>query len=159
MGDQFCDICGRPQVSAQVLIEGAKLLVCVSCRRGGKVLQEFSDGQSPSAPMTISAPASLDSGEEIVDNAGKLIKQASDRLRLPLPVLAERMREKESYLHGIESGHLSPSLDVARKLEKELSIRLIEKVQSSISPSPAASAKFSEPTLGDILTFEKNKKG
>ncbi|MBI5227123.1 TIGR00270 family protein [Candidatus Micrarchaeota archaeon] len=158
MSDQFCDICGRPQVSAQVLIEGAKLLACASCRRGGKTLHEFSGGHSSAPVLPFSAPSSLDSGEEIIENPGKLIKQASDRLRLPLPVIAERLREKESYLHGIENGHLMPSLEIARKLEKELSIKLIDKVQLSVAPSPAAAAKFSPPTLGDMLTFDRKKK-
>ncbi len=157
MSDQFCDICGKPQVSAQVLIEGAKLLACNSCKRGGKVLREFSDGV-PAAPVVYSAPASLDSGEEIVDNAGKIIKQASDRLKIPLPVIAERLQEKESYLHSIENGHLVPSIEIARKLEKELSIKLIETVKASIAPTASPTSKFSEPTLGDLLAFEKSKK-
>lgn len=151
MTELSCDICGNTPVRAQILLEGAKLLACGRCMRTGKILHRFHDDEEPSeAPVSRPAgPAS----EEVVENYAKVIKDARQRLKLPISVVAERISEKESYLQAIEGGRLTPTMDVARKLEKELGIKLVEKVEASVGPSAAASTKrFSAPTLGDMLT-------
>lgn len=160
MGDLSCDICGRSPVRAQILVEGAKLLACGACMGSGKVLHRFHDEESGPA-IDAPKPAPELGGEDIVDDWATVIRQARDRVKLPLAVVAERISEKESYLDAIENGRLMPSLVVARKLEKELGIRLIEKSTASVAPSPAAapSGKFSTPTLADMLSPEKKKKG
>ena len=160
MADLFCDICGRTPVRAQILLEGAKLLACGSCARSGKIIQRIDEEDG--APLVMgqsgSSTPGFDSGEDIVDGWGRIIREGRDRIHLPLSVVAERINEKESYLAHIESGQVSPSLEMARKLEKELKIRLIEKSLSSVSPSVASGGKYSPPTLADLLTSEKKKK-
>lgn len=157
MAELFCDICGRGPVRAQIQIEGAKLLACGACMRGGKILHRFHEDEEGSV-VEEQRPAPELGGEEIVEEWGKVIRAARDRTHLPLAVVAERINEKESYLDAIENGRLMPSVPVARKLEKELGIKLIEKSAPSIAPSPAAATgKFSAPTLGDMLSREKKK--
>jgi putative transcription factor len=161
MGDLSCDICGRSPVRAQIMVEGAKLLACGACMGSGKVLHRFHDDEEAGGPVVDAPrPAPELGGEDIVDDWGAVIRQARDRTRLPLAVVAERISEKESYLDAIENGRLMPSLVVARKLEKELGIKLIEKTTASIAPSPAAASRsLSAPTLADMLSPEKKKKG
>ncbi|MBI5046313.1 TIGR00270 family protein [Candidatus Micrarchaeota archaeon] len=158
MSNLSCDICGKTPVRAQILVEGAKMLACGMCMRSGKMLYKFEEDAPITTAPAMTAPASLDSGEEIVDDWAKILRTARERMTLPLEVIAERIKEKESYLHAIESGRLLPSLEVARKLEKELKVKLIEKVLPSITASTAPSGKFSEPTRGDILISDKMKK-
>ena len=161
MGDLSCDICGRSPVRAQILVEGAKLLACGACMGSGKVLQRFHEEPQGGGPvMDAPRPAPELGGEDIVDDWAIVIRHARDGVKLPLAVVAERISEKESYLDAIESGRLMPSLVVARKLEKELGIKLIEKTAASIAPSPAAQSRnLSVPTLADMLSPEKKKKG
>lgn len=158
MADLYCDICGKAPVRAQILLEGAKLLACGSCMRSGKILHRFYDEEEAPSPAAA-AYAKSQATEEIVDDSGKIIKAARERMGLPLSVIAERTKEKESYLHAIEGGRLSPTLETAKKLEKELGVRLIEKTSASIAPSDAASPKrFTPPTLGDMVE-QKKKRG
>lgn len=160
MAELFCDICGRGPVRAQIQIEGAKLLACGACMRGGKILHRFHEDEEGGVVEEQRPAPELGGGEEVVEDWGKLIRAARDRTHLPLAVVAERINEKESYIDAIENGRLMPSLAVARKLERELGIKLIEKAAPSVAPSPAAAAgKFSPPTLGDMLSGEKKKKG
>jgi ribosome-binding protein aMBF1 (putative translation factor) len=50
-------------------------------------------------------------------------------------------------------------MEVARKLEKELGIKLIEKVSSAMAPSTSASSsKFQPITLADMVETKKKKK-
>ena len=156
MTELYCDICGRGPVRAQILVEGAKLLACGGCMKSGKLLHKFHEDEVEPT-LELSRPSSFEGNEEIVEDCGKIIKTARDRTKLPLAVIAERIRERESYLDAIENGRLMPSIEVAKKLEKELGIKLIEKVQLSISPTPPSSAKFSAPTLADMLSTKRKR--
>jgi putative transcription factor len=160
--DLYCDICGRQPVRGQILLEGAKLLVCGSCMRSGKILHRFEDdeiGSEPSEPIQVRNTPSFDRGEEIIEDAAKLIRSTREKMKLPLQVMAERLNEKESYLQGVEGGRVQPSLELARKLEKELNIKLIEKTREEVTTSVSVK-KFTPPTLGDMIeiTPEKKKK-
>jgi uncharacterized protein (TIGR00270 family) len=143
-------------------VEGAKLLACGACMGSGKILQRFHEEPDATGPVMDAPrpPPELGGGEEVVDDWAAVIRHGRDRIKLPLAVVAERISEKESYLDAIENGRLMPSLVVARKLEKELGIKLIEKNVASIAPSPAAQSRsLSAPTLADMLAPEKKKKG
>ena len=158
MAELYCDICGRGPVRAQILVEGAKLLACGSCMRSGKVLHRFEEDDT--GPLEFSRPSSTKAEEELIEGCGRIIKAARDKAKLPLAVIAERVNERESYIDAIETGRLMPSIAVARKLERELGVKLVEKVVPSVGPStPASSGKFSSLTLGDMVTSEKKKKG
>ena len=153
MADLYCDICGKSPVRAQILIEGAKLLACGACMRSGKILIRF-DEEPKVAPVEKSP---MESSEEIVEGYGRSIKNAREKLQLPLSVVAERINEKESFLHAIEGERLPPTIEVARKLEKELGIKLVEKVAASVSGTASPSKGFSAPTLGDMVESKKKK--
>jgi len=154
MAELYCDICGNGPVKAQILLEGAKLLACARCMRSGKIIHRFHEDQPKEIPQKRSSVAP---SEEIIVGYGKIIRSAREKAKLPISVVAERIREKESYLHAIENERLKPTLSVAKKLEKELNIKLIEKVEDSTAPSVPLSGKFSEPTLGDMITSKKEK--
>jgi putative transcription factor len=162
MADLYCDICGKAPVRAQILLEGAKLLACGSCMRGGKILHRFIDdetgaggpGTAAGGPYTV-----VEATEEIIEEFGKILRSARERIGLPLSVVAERIREKESYLHAIEGGRLVPTLEVARKLEKELGVKLIERTSATVAPTgPGASKAYTPPTLADMVDVKKKKK-
>lgn len=156
MSDLYCDVCGKNQVRAQILLEGAKLLACGACMKSGKVLHRFDDDEAV-APSVPSAPVTLESGEEVVEGYGRIVRNARERMGLPIAVVAERINESEAYLHGIEAGRLMPTLEVARKLEKELAIKLVEKVQASVGATSSGPRTFTPPTLADMLDTKKKK--
>ena len=155
MQELYCDICGKSSVRAQIMVEGAKLLACAACMKSGKILHRFNGGEAPQTSWQ--PPSAVESSEEIIEGFGKTIRDARERIRLPLAVIAERIKEKESYLNAIEHERLMPTIEVARKLEKELGIKLVEKVQS-VSTSSRPIKGFSEPTLADMLGAKKKGK-
>jgi putative transcription factor len=155
MSELYCDICGKSPVRAQILVEGAKLLACASCMRSGKILHRFTEEEPAQAAPPVQGP--MESSEEIAEGYGRMIINARERLRLPISVVAERIKEKESYLHAIEHERLMPTLEVARKLEKELGIKLVEKVSATVTSSGGGQKRFSEPTLADMLETKKRK--
>jgi putative transcription factor len=157
-----CDICGRPDARAVILIEGAKMVACGGCMRNGKVLYRLDDDAEEavdprSLPIKKSA---MEENEELVDGCGTIVKRARERIGVQLAVIAEKISERESYLDAIENGRMKPTLQVAKKLERELGVKLIEKASDeTLSSSDRPSGKFSEPTLGDVIVQAKKKKG
>ena len=59
-------------------------------------------------------------------------------------------------LHKIETSSFEPPLDLARKLEKLLNIKLVEEV----SDEPLSNVKTTKKTLtlGDLIKIRKRKK-
>jgi putative transcription factor len=157
----YCEICGKASVKALVQIEGAKMMTCGNCGRGGKVIQIFENEERAKEAVNDSTvrenkPA-FDSGEEVVENFASIIKNARERMSIPTATLAERIKETESYLHAMENGRVNPSIGVAKKLEKELNVKLVEKITKEVNPTIVTTKKFSEPTLADLLEAQMKK--
>jgi len=147
---ESCDVCGRPEVFAIVEIERAKMMVCRSCAYGKKILYYLNEEEEGERGEIRAPVKKSEETEEIVDDYAKIIKKARESLGLPLPVLAEKIKESRGYMEKIERGELKPTLATARKLENELGIKLIEKT-AEVAPSISHKKQSSEPTLGDLL--------
>jgi len=136
------------------------MLACGRCMKSGKIIHRFYDDDIVGDPVVSHnrPPVTVSSGQDIVEGYGQIIKSAREKSKLPLSVVAERVSEKESYLHALENERLRPTIEVAKKLEKELNVKLIEEISEAQQISPAGSSKsFSEPTLADMLIRKKEK--
>ena len=150
-----CEVCGRKSDQLfQVSIEGAEMIVCASCGRGKKVTAEFSNREEQK-PKIISKKQKEEL--QIVDNFGSLIKHSRESLGLSHKVLAERINERESTIIRVEKGEHLPDDRLARKLEKELGIRLL--VQEAPEGKRFSSSKPDSVTFGDSVVIKgKGKK-
>lgn len=151
-----CEVCGRKSDQLfQVNIEGAEMIVCVSCGRGKKVIQEFSNREEQK-PRFVSKKQKEEL--QIVDNFGNIIKHAREAMGLPHKVLAERINERESTIIRVEKGEHLPDDRLARKLEKELGIKLL--VQEASGGKQFSSSKLDRVTFGDsVVIKDKRDKG
>jgi putative transcription factor len=92
---------------------------------------------------------------EIVDDYSERIRHAREAMGLSQKDLALQMKERELLIKKIEKGELIPEDAVRKKLEKALSIRLLE----SVAPDSEKKAKdLLAPTLGDVTVIKKVKK-
>lgn len=153
MEELSCDICGRTPIRAQILIEGAKLLACASCMKSGKILHMFRDVEpgAPLRPAPRKLPENAATEEEIVENWGEIIRKARQKRSITIEELASRISERVNYMHAIESGRIMPTLETAKKIEKELKITLVEKPEVGGSSDMSKKGSFKEPTLEDML--------
>ncbi len=135
------------------------MVVCGMCARSGKVLYWLDDEsvQEPSYAAPKYVPPEFRETEEVVENYALRIRNAMNRLAVKREVVAERINEKLSLLEKFESGNLTPDIKTAKKLEKELGIKLIEKVQEEVTTSIKQSSQFKELTLADMLVEKKKK--
>ncbi|HLD59979.1 MAG TPA: multiprotein-bridging factor 1 family protein [Candidatus Bilamarchaeaceae archaeon] len=147
-----CEICGRREGDYFVLIEGAKLVACRSCSHGTKILQRLREDESD---IEIKQTSHAIESEELVEDYTKIIRKAREQKNISLRDLARKLNEAESFLDHIEKGKLRPTIKVAKKLEKELGIKLIETKKEASGSVTMKKQEFKEPTLADLLEEQK----
>lgn len=155
-----CEMCGstkEPQVSA--VIEGTQLTVCEACGRFGKVLRQITQPQIQGANARTERIAKNTTSfvpekhEVIVPAYSQILRQARDKLGMTQKEFAQKICEKESVLQHYETGKLEPSLEQAKRLEKILNIKLIER-HSSENMNVVENLKSKKTgglTIGDML--------
>lgn len=137
-------MCGKETELVTALIESAELKVCINCARFGNVLKK------PVIKEKIkSAKPEKEIIESIIPDYNKVIKSARERLGLTQEDFAKKVNERESVIAQFESGHLKPTIIIARKLEKLLNINLVEELE--ITHNKTAGIKSEGLTLGDII--------
>jgi len=134
-----CEVCGKEVdeiITAK--IESSLMKVCRKCARLGKVVeQRVALGVSSGRGLMIGRSAyakklPYERHEEkedvliLVDNYGRIIQKAREKLSLTQEKLAAMLNEKASVISRVESGHMRPSEKLARKLERMLKIKIVE---------------------------------
>jgi putative transcription factor len=164
-----CEVCGRGIRGKpfNVMIEGARLMVCSECSKLGKACRE-EPGQKPAnlgarltpKPVAVltrkpQAPK-IDTTLELVENFDLKIRQARERLGLSHEDLGKRINEKVSLLRKIETGKMTPDNRLATILEHALKIKLIDVAKEEKVPQ-AGLAKSSgrDVTLGDLVQLDR----
>lgn len=149
-----CDICGKNNALNLAIIEGAKVSACGNCSRFGNVLGKL--GNEEGDLIQVPAYVSQEIIEEIIEDAPKMIRDARTRAQMSVLDLANKLKEQAHYLEKIEKGQLTPSLSIARKLEKVLHITLVER--SRYEQQGSLKKDFILPTLEDLIKSDKKKK-
>ncbi len=148
-----CELCGKEGILYKALIEGTELVVCEKCGRFGKILKKFEPQVKKEGILTVGVrkePIPEETGEVIVEEYGRKIKEKRESLGLMQKELALKIAEKDSLVHKIESEKVEPSIPVARKLERFLKIKLIETADGKeLEKAPAV--KKEQFTIGDFI--------
>ena len=168
----YCEMCGRPVHRREayiVYLEGTRLMVCPSCysriaRRASKALpyteamRRPRQGTRRPAPKPKVKPRRVNLDEfEVVPDYAKRVKRARERLGWSQRTLAQAVREGENVIKRIEAGKLTPSIDLARRLEKVLGIKLLEPVVEESSAALPPAERVKDITLGDIVVVRKKE--
>lgn len=125
-------MCGNETArKVRASIEGVEMEVCPSCAKYGKVLppkKKPAPELSPDEKKKIfeKVVRKRELLLLIADDYGQKVKQAREQLGFKQVELAKRMNERESLIHSIEQGKHEPSIELSRKLERHLGIKLVE---------------------------------
>lgn len=143
-----CELCGRNAPLFRARIEDAVINVCEKCTRLGEKLPE---AEKPAARRVAETRI-----EEVTinPNFADIIAKARQSARLSRQELAEKIKEKLTVIERIERG-MNPPVEVARKLEKTLGIKLIGYASPNVQEAPI---KKEPLTLGDVVTIVRKKK-
>ena len=153
----LCEICGREiKYGEKIKIESAVVIVCKNCAaalskgtRIGKVTEKSKTETKPKIRRELPE-------EDIIEDYASVIREAREKEGLSQEGLAKELKEKLSVITRIEAGKMIPTMELAKKMEKLLKIKLIEKTSGD---AKITVSKTDETlTLGDIVKIKKRKK-
>jgi putative transcription factor len=124
-----CEICGKKTTKIFITeIEGTVLRLCKECSKSGKILNvvEEKEGKEERKRKEI---LTYEEDWELVENYGRIVREARSKLGLSIEELAKGVGEKESLIRRIEREEIRPSDKVIDKLERFLKVKLKEKVK------------------------------
>ncbi|MFO1534157.1 MAG: multiprotein bridging factor aMBF1 [Thermoplasmatota archaeon] len=164
-----CEMCGKKVGTRRYMVEGTVMNLGLECAKYGTPMD---------APAPAGSQAAVQQGLErraqrmtsrsvyeqeqwvVVDDYGPRIHKAREAKGLSHEQLGNKVQARVPELKHIEAGKLRPGDDLAKKLEKELGITLMEKVEGpppavAGTKKPAAGAGL---TIGDLLKDAMGKK-
>ena len=149
-------MCGSGGQMYKAEIEESVLTVCQKCSNYGKVISEIKPEIKPIKKEPVHIPV-IPSRKEVlfvvVEDFAEKIKKKRESLNLKQEDFAKQINEKVSMMKNIETGKLTPNIQLARKLEKSLGLRLIE--QHEEVSQKLETAKSEEFTIGDLIKTKK----
>ncbi len=165
-----CEMCGKevPRLR-RVQIGGTTLEVCNECARFGEDTAPSVPKEEPVAtgPAAVAAPpaktfvhhgrkkdALSRSEMELADDYNRRIIEGRRRKGLTQEELAKRINEKKSVISRLETGEMRPPDRLVKTLEKELDVKLMERVEYQVETSKKRVATGGV-TLGDLIRMEK----
>ena len=130
----------------EVIIDGVTMKVCHDCAKYGKEVkkmpvavhrEQVPQSAQPRNFIHVASPPQArrkpldnveDSVEPIID-FGKTIKKRREEMGLSQEELASKLQEKKNLVAKIEREEIRPDKQTARKIEKIMGVRILEKVQ------------------------------
>lgn len=160
----YCEMCGskiagRPY---RALVDGVEMVLCASCYlklvRSGRAqpVREPPRRARVGGPQRREKPIRRVTIEllDLVEDYPDLIRQAREAKGWDLKTLAQKLRISESMLRKIEQGKLKPPIDLARKIEKILKIRILEPTELEEEYEAPPPGKL---TLGDVVIVRRDE--
>lgn len=150
-----CEICGKKIVGkpTKTKIESSIMLTCTECAKFGKIQRE--PPKAKKRRPIKRAPRFREPSEEVIEDYNILIRTAREEKGWSREELAEKLYEKASVISRIESGKMIPDIKLAKKLERTLGIKLIEK-QEDARPEDMETSRSRGATIGDIARIKRN---
>ena len=167
-----CELCGNKGVNlAVVLFKGRRIYACEKCIERYNLIRISKFSNVLTSKSTSKAIASHRTFQPIktfkfppktgliqtdeyvlVSNFGAKIKGARESLGLTQEELAKRLKIKVSLIKKIETEKWSPPIELAKKIERELNISIIEKKPEEVSyPKEFLKKSKDQLRLGDYL--------
>ncbi|MBN2458818.1 TIGR00270 family protein [Candidatus Woesearchaeota archaeon] len=162
----MCDMCSSEDKVYRIELEGSMLNVCEKCASFGRVIGKIRPEEAPKqkkrqeqkAKEELSlakARKETETIQMIVPSYPELIRKSREKMGLKQEDFAKKLNEKESVIQKLESGIMKPSIDLARKLERFLKVRLVDEIEVEAG-STGMKAKGSEGlTIGDLINIKK----
>lgn len=164
-----CEMCGNQVGTRRYMVDGTVMSLGMCCSKYGQLLEggkapvgskaAVQQGLERRAGRSQSRDIYKEETWDLVDDFGARIRRAREQKGWDHARLGDRVSARVPQLRQIESGHLRPSDELARKMERELGITLLEKMDgpAAVSGVPKGKAKGGL-TIGDLLKDAMDKK-
>ena len=144
-----CELCGKSTDKLyKVYIEGTILSVCKDCLKYGKLVDENKNIIKENR-LKIKEIV----GEVIDENYNKILIKYREEHKLKQEDMAKLLGIKESLYKSIENKKIIPDINLAKKIEKTLGIKITKKEVLTEKINNKDNKNYI--TVGDILEFEE----
>lgn len=159
----YCEMCGREldaRTAKKAVVEGSLLILCQDCySRLSKTttVRELPKQPARATPPPVTTPRRQSRPVEeleIVEDYATRIKSARESLGWTQDVLAQKVGESVLTIKRIEGGKLKPSVELARRLERVLGIKLLEPIVKEDKYISIDSGRPEHLTIGDLINVE-----
>jgi len=150
-------IVGRPYYAE---VDGVEMVLCASCYmklvRSGRA-KPLKRRQPPKrvAPPRVRSRTSI-AEYELVDDYDERIRSARQAKGLTTKELALKLRISESLLRKIEQGKMKPSIELARRIERLLGVKLVVPTEEP-EALEGSGGEEEYPTLGDVVVIRRDE--
>ncbi len=155
----MCEMCGEEKLHLyRAIVEGSLISVCDKCKKFGEVISvERPKTEEPikEKRKLEQKPVKEENQEIVVDDCADKVRAEREKRSMTQEELAKSVAEKESVIHKIESKQITPSIQVAKKLEQFLNIKLIEEFDPNKETTKELNFKDEALTIGDIIRLKK----
>jgi putative transcription factor len=160
----ICELCGKTfNQGFRIRLEGGVVSACEVCSKLGEVVASVKPQAPKPKPKPVEAlepkpepVASAVAEYDLVDDFGAKVKAAREKHGWTQEEMGKFVNEPHSLIHRIEHGRFEPTLEVARKLEHKLGVKLVEVRKEVEFRLPKPDGK--DVTLGDMLVVRKRNK-
>jgi putative transcription factor len=157
----YCESCGR-QIQGRPFraeVDGVEMELCLSCyTRMSSSGRARPLREKPAArPRQFGRARARVVGMEALDlvpDYAYRIQRAREERGWPPSVLASKLRISEALLRKIESGKYKPPIDLARRMESILKVKLLV---PSEEPEEYGGEAPTDITLGDIVVIRRDE--
>ena len=139
----------------EVVVEGTLLSVCERCKEYGNSVQIDKPVFNNSLTKVPRKIFIEENTPFVIEAAGRLIRTARENSGLKHAQLAAMVGLKESSIQKIETSIIKPEIDVARKIERILNIKIIETYDDS-EKSKHLNLDDDNLTVGDLIKLKKS---
>ncbi|MFZ8856099.1 MAG: helix-turn-helix domain-containing protein [Candidatus Nanopusillus sp.] len=144
-----CELCGKSTDKLyKVYIEGTILNVCKDCLKYGKSVNE-NENIIKENKLKIKEIV----GEVIDENYNKILIKYREEHKLNQEDMAKLLGIKESLYKSIENKKIIPDINLAKKIEKTLGIKITKREVLTEKINNKDNKNYI--TVGDILEFEE----
>ncbi len=150
-----CEICGRKIVGApiRVKIESSVMDVCKECSKFGKIQSQRPLKRERKPKRAINRR--IEPVYEVIEDYNNIIRRARENRGWSREDLATRINEKVSVIHRLEARKMEPDIKLAKKLEKILRIKILERAEEE-EAHELKRVSFKSATIGDIARIKKH---
>lgn len=159
-----CEMCGSKVGTRRYRVDGSVMRLGACCGKYGELIDAPASagpaGSAGAVEQGLRRRAARTTGRsvydgddmDLVEDFGKRIRLAREKKGISKEILGGKVAARVPQLNQIEAGSLRPSERLAKALERELGITLMEKVDvpSGVSGAPKK-ASGKGLTIGDLL--------
>ncbi|MBS7655843.1 TIGR00270 family protein [Candidatus Bathyarchaeota archaeon] len=158
-----CEICGKEILSKRYekIVEGVKMILCEKCASHGESHFQPIASSNLAKPVKLKPivkpkPLAAINKEylelEVVQDYYKKVKSAREKAGLTQEDFAKMLKEKLSVIQKIETGKIIPDINLAKRMEHLLKIKLLAPVKKEQVYKAAAEKPVL--TLGDLAKIK-----